>query len=295
VEERKPLLNDVVVPAVVTGSLYGLVATAFNVLDRTTRVLNFAHGDLAMWAPMGALVAYTIWGWPTAASIAFGVVCSVVLGVIVQFAALNPFIGKITYAWILTGLGASLILEQLAQKPFNGDPQSFPLAFSQKPTNLGPFRLSHQSLALIVAMAAVVVAMEFLYHRTNFGRRLIVLGQDVDGAQMVGISARASAYASMVVASLILSVAGLLIAPIFLVSPSMGFKMTFIGFVAVALGGLGAVHGGVVGGLIVGGVIQVVGTYIGGIWTNTALFGLLLAVYLVRPFGLFGSRPLRSV
>jgi branched-chain amino acid transport system permease protein len=289
------LLNDVIVPAVVTGSLYGLVATAFNVLDRTTRILNFAHGDLAMWAPMGALVAYTTWHWSGTFAILFGIACSVGFGVIVQFAALNPFIGKVTYSWILTGLGASLILEQIAQQPFNGNPQSFPLAFSQNPAQFGPFRLSHQSLALIVAMAGVAVSMEVLYHRTNFGRRLVVLGQDVDGAQMVGISARRSAYSSMIIASLILAAAGLLIAPTFLVQPSLGFQLTFTGFVAVALGGLGAVHGGFVGGLIVGFVIQLTGTYVGGIWTNTTLFGVLLFIYLVRPHGLFGTRPLRSV
>jgi branched-chain amino acid transport system permease protein len=289
------LLNDVVVPAVVTGCLYGLIATAFNVLDRTTRVLNFAHGDLAMWAPMGALTAYTLWHWPAAAAIVFGVACSVGFGILVQFAALNPFIGKVTYAWILTGLGASIILEQLATEPFHGDPQPFPLSFSAAPGKIGPFQISDQSLALVVAMALVVLCMELLYHRTNFGRRLIVLGQDVDGAQMVGISARRMAYTAMVIASLILAAAGLLIAPIFLVQPTMGFQLTFIGFVAVALGGLGSVHGGVIGGLIVGFVIEVVGTYVSGIWTNTALFGVLLVVYLMRPRGLFGTRALRAV
>jgi branched-chain amino acid transport system permease protein len=289
------LLNVLIVPAVVTGSLYGLVATSFNVLDRTTRVLNFANGDLAMWAPMGALIAYTLWHWPAAAAIAFGVACSVGFGVIVQFAALNPFIGKVTYAWILTGLGASLILEQIATAPFSGNPQSFPLSFSQAPDKFGPFQLSRQSLALVVAMVAVVVVMEVLYHRTNFGRRLVVLGQDVDGAQMIGISARRMAYTSMIIASLILAVAGLLIAPTFLVQPTMGFQLTFVGFVAVALGGLGSVHGGAVGGLIVGLVIQVIGNYSSAIWTNTALFGVLLVVYFVRPHGLFGTRALRAV
>jgi branched-chain amino acid transport system permease protein len=103
------------------------------------------------------------------------------------------------------------------------------------------------------------------------------------------------AYTAMVIACLVLAVAGLLIAPLFLVSPQMGFRMTFTGFVAVALGGLGSVHGGVVGGLVVGFVIQLIGTYVGGIWTNAALFVVLLLVYLVRPFGLFGTRPLRAV
>ena len=289
------LLNDVIVPALVTGSLYGLVATAFNVLDRTTRVLNFAHGDLAMWAPMGALTAYGIWHWPASAALAFGVLCSVGLGVLVQWAALNPFIGKVSYSWILSSLGASLILQQLATRPFHGEPQPFPLSFSQSPEDFGPFRLSPQSLALIVTMVVVVALMEVLYHRTTFGRRLIVLGQDVDGAQMVGISATRMAYTSMAIASLILAAAGLLIAPLFLVSPLMGFAMTFIGFVAVALGGLGSVHGGVVGGVIVGLVIALVGKHLGGIWTNAVLFSVLLLVYLVRPYGLFGSRPIRSV
>lgn len=289
------MLNDLILPAVITGCLYGLIATSFNVLDRTTRILNFAQGDLAMWAPMGALVAHTLWGWPAAASLAFGVVCCVGLGILVQWGALNPFLGKSSYSWILTGLGASIILEQLATGPFQGEPQSFPLSFSASPSKLGPFQLSHQSLALVVAMVAVVIGMELLYHRTNFGRRLVVLGQDYDGARMVGISAARMAYTSMAIACLIAAAAGFLIAPSFLVDPGMGFSLTFIGFVAVALGGLGSVHGGVVGGLIVGFVIQIIGTYASGIWTNTALFGVLLLVYLVRPYGIFGTPPLRAV
>jgi branched-chain amino acid transport system permease protein len=289
------LLNDVIVPAIVTGCLYGLVATAFNVLERTTRVLNFAHGDLAMWAPMSALVAYSLWHWPAALAIAFGVVSSLVLGLIVQLVALNPFIGKVTYTWILTGLGASVILEQLANQPFGGDPQPFPLAFSGNPRSWGPFQISGQSLALIVAMVVVVAGMDLLYHRSNFGRRLMVLGQDVEGAQMIGISARRMAYTAMAIAALILSAVGLLIAPILLVQPTMGFQLTFIGFVAAALGGLGSVHGGAVGGIVVGFVIQIADNYAGGQWTNTCVFGVLLVVYLVRPFGLFGKRPVRAV
>jgi branched-chain amino acid transport system permease protein len=289
------LLNDVIVPAIVTGCLYGLVATAFNVLERTTRVLNFAHGDLAMWAPMSALVAYSLWHWPAAAAIVFGVVSSLVLGLIIQLVALNPFIGKVTYTWILTGLGASVILEQLANQPFGGDPQPFPLAFSGNPRSWGPIRISDQSLALIVAAVVVVAGMELLYHRSNFGRRLMVLGQDVEGAQMVGISARRMAYTAMAIAALILAAVGLLIAPVLLVQPTMGFQLTFIGFVAAALGGLGSVHGGAVGGIVVGFVIQIADNYAGGQWTNTCVFGVLLAVYLVRPFGLFGKRPVRAV
>jgi branched-chain amino acid transport system permease protein len=289
------LLNDVIVPAIVTGCLYGLVATAFNVLERTTRVLNFAHGDLAMWAPMAGLVAYSLWHWPAWASVVFGVVSSLVLGLVIQLVALNPFIGKVTYTWILTGLGASVILEQLAQQPFGGNPQPFPIAFSGNTSTYGPFQLSDQSLALVVAVIVVVAGMELLYHRSNFGRRLMVLGQDVEGAQMVGISARAMAYSAMAVAALILAATGLLIAPTLLVQPSMGFQLTFIGFVAAALGGLGSVHGGVIGGIIVGFVIQISDTYAGGQWTNTCVFGVLLVVYLVRPFGLFGKRPVRAV
>lgn len=99
----------------------------------------------------------------------------------------------------------------------------------------------------------------------------------------------------MVIAALTALAAGILLAPMSLISPQFGFAFTFAGFVAASIGGLGSIGGGYLGGLVIGMIVQFVAVYFAAGWSNTAMFAALLVVYLVRPYGLFGRAQVRSV
>ena len=289
-------LNGLVVPALVTGALYALVALGFNVLDRTTRVLNFAHGDLIMIAPMGAVVAVNLWGLPAPLAIVIGVVAAVVLGLLVEFAAFRPFIGSSnSVSWILGGLAASVLIEQLATEPFGATPQTMTISLPIRAQQLGPLTVSPQSILLVVTAILCVALVWVFYRKTSVGRLLRAVGEDSEGAEALGVSKVRAAQIAMVVSALLAAIAGLLSAPLLLVSPDFGFNLTFVGFIAVAIGGSGSIPGSLVGGLIIGALQQATAVFLGAGWTHIVAFGALLLLYLIRPWGLFGSRPLRTV
>lgn len=289
-------LNFLLVPALAYGSTYALVATGFNVLERSTKVLNFAHGYLIMWAPMATLVLSTTWGLPPIIGLLGGVIVAAGLGLLVEVIAIRPFIGSgDVLPWILSTLGASLILAQLALLPFKGEARAFPYALSLSPIHFGALQISPQQMLLFGVTALVAVGIYVINGRTRLGKMLTAVAEDFDGSRVLGISPRRMAQAAMVGSAVVAAATGILIAPFLLVSPDLGFNLTFTGFVAAALGGLGSLRGGFLGGIAVGFVIQLTAIYLGSVWTNTALFAVLLLVLLVRPWGLLGQTPPRQV
>lgn len=289
-------LNGVVIAGIVSGSLYALVALGFTTLYRTTLVFNFAHGDLIMWAPMATLIARNLWHLPVMASLGLGVCLPIGLALATEIAAVRPYITQPgQHLWILSTLGVSVILEQVASIPFRAQGMSFTIALSPAPLGLGPIQISQQALLLVAAAIGATAGVHLLYQRTTLGQMLVAVGEDADGARALGISPSRMSQAAMIVSVLTAALAGLSVAPLVLVSPTFGFALVFGGFVAVALGGIGSIAGGLLGGMCVGLVIQITAALGVSQWSDAVLFGALLLVFLVRPTGLLGAVTIRPV
>jgi branched-subunit amino acid ABC-type transport system permease component len=290
------VLADLVLPGIVAGCVYSLVATGINVLDRTTKTISFAYGDYIMWAPMAALAANVFLQWPIGISIVAGLLVAVAFALLVEFFAVRPFIDKPRdFAWILSTLGASLILQRAAFLPFSGEQRAFIIGPPNGLVRLGSLALSYQDIFIIVAAVVVAVGLYFIYNRTRIGKTLVAVGEDPDGARAIGISPERMSQVSAAIAGVVAAITGLVVAPMFLVSPHMGFQLLFTGFVAATFGGLGSLPGGYIGGFVVGFLIQATGAYGSSEWTHVVLFGALLTLYAIRPWGLFGSPPMRAV
>jgi branched-chain amino acid transport system permease protein len=214
----------------------------------------------------------------------------------VEVLAIRPFIGNAdALPWVISTLGASLILGQLALLPFKGEARAFPYALSLTASHFGVLDVSPQQILLFGVTSLVGFGIYVINGGTRLGRMLTAVAEDFDGSRVLGISPTRMAQVSMMASAVVAAATGLLIAPFLLVSPDLGFNLTFTGFVAAALGGLGSLRGGFIGGMAVGFVLQLTAIYIGSVWTNTALFAVLLLVLLVRPWGLLGQAPPRQV
>jgi branched-chain amino acid transport system permease protein len=148
---------------------------------------------------------------------------------------------------------------------------------------------------VIAGAVFVGIAVYLILERSRLGRQVTAVGTDPEGAIVLGISLRRISQFVMVLSALSAAVVGLTVAPLLLVSPTFGFSLTFIGFAAAAIGGLGSVKGSFLGGYLVALVIQLTAVYWTPTWTNTMVFGVLVAVYAIRPWGVFGHRPARMV
>lgn len=288
--------NDILIPSLVAGALYGLVATGFNVLERTTGVLNFAHGNLITWAPLATV--FFVQRFAVTAVVAFflAVLSVVVLALVEERIAIRPFVqsGR-ALPWILSTLGFGVILTQLSVLPFAGVAQAFPWHLGYAPLDVGGFQFPPVGLTVISAAVLVGSAISAFYRMTGVGRQLEAVAEDIDGARAIGIHVRRMSQLAAVIAAIVAVITGWVVAPILQVFPELGLLLTFNGFVAAAIGGIGSIEGGLVGGLAVGVLIQTATVYGGSVWVNPALFGALLVVYLVRPTGLLGRRAERLV
>jgi branched-chain amino acid transport system permease protein len=289
-------LNDFVIPALIYGCLYSLVATSFNIMEKTSRVLNFSTGYLIMWAPMAALVVTVRWHLPAAVGILLGIAFSIFLALLVELLSVRPFVGQSNnLSWILSTWGASVVLGQLAIAPFEGQDEPFSTALSLNPIHGLPFAVSAQDLLLLGLTVIVALGGYVLYRKTRLGLMLVAIAEDFEGARALGISPGRMSSMSAGISALVGAIAGLAFAPILLVYPDLGSNLTFPSFVAAALGGLGSLPGGFVGAFAVGAIIQATAVLNLSSWSDVALFGTLLAVFLIKPTGLFGQAVPRQV
>jgi branched-chain amino acid transport system permease protein len=289
-------INTIIFPGLSAGALYALIATGFTVLYRTTGVINFAHGELVMLAPLGVLVAteklhLDVWLGFVLATL---VVCMVAL--VEERIAIRPFLRSgHSLPWILSTLGVSVLLAELLAIPFQGQARAFKHGAGTTPWHFGGLRISPADVVIIGVAITLVAALYLFYTRTRAGMMLEAMADDIDGAAAIGISARRMSQLSALLAGIVALITGFVIAPTQLVYPSLGLSYTFNGFVAAALGGMGNLIGGLVGGFLVGFLIQISSVYFGSLLVNVTLFAALLGVYLIRPYGLLGRPPVRVV
>jgi branched-chain amino acid transport system permease protein len=290
-------LNTVIIPAFSAGALYALIALGFAVLFRVTKVLNFAHGQLVTLAPLSLLAFHEKAGLPTGLSYLLSLIVVLAVALAEERVAIRPFLqsGR-QLPWIVSTLGVSVILGEVLTIPFSGAAQSFSLGLSTAPFHFfGGLVTSWADVALVLTAFVLAGLLAVVYARTRLGLKLQAASEDLQGATAVGIEGRRMSQVAALAAGLVAAITGFALAPTQLVSPALGLNYTFYGFVAASLGGLGSLGGAVLGGFAVGLVSQVSAVYVGSLFVNLLLFGTLLAVYVVRPFGVFGRAPLRAV
>jgi branched-chain amino acid transport system permease protein len=289
-------IETIIMPGLTSGALYALIAAGFALLFRVTGVLNFAHGNLVMVAPMGVLVAHEKWGVPVVAAYFLGIAATLGFALVQERIAIRPFLRSgSALPWIVSTLGCSVILAELLAIPYSGESRSFGHGLSSRPIEVLGLTTTPADLALMGAALVVVGGLGVLHSRTQLGLRLAAVAQDIAGATAIGIRSDRMSQIAAGAAGLVAAVTGLLVAPTQLVSSDLGLSYLFYGFVAASVGGLGSLPGALVGGLVIGIGSQAASVYIGSLFVNLTLFGGLLVLYLIRPHGFFGRPALRAV
>lgn len=290
------MLNELIVPAIVQGALFTLIALGINIMFPVTGVVNFAYGDLITWAPLGVLVGVDKLHLPLWVAFVGSAAFVAAIALVEERIAIRPFLhSHNALPWILSTLAVSLILEQLATLPFQGNPQIFPYNVGLGPLHIGPIDTTPVGVLIVGTAIFFYVGLLLLWKRTRLGRGLEAISEDPSGAQAIGISMRRSSQIACLLAAGVAFATGIVTAPIQQVSPGTGLNILFNGFIAVAIGGFGSLVGSAFGGLAIGFASQAVAVYMGPTWVNTMLFTGLLLLFLIRPQGLFGRAQVRVV
>lgn len=288
-------IQSILLPGLSQGAIYGLIAVAFAVLHLTTGVINFAHGQLVVLAPIVILLSAAA-GVPVWLAFLLGFAILLVAALVTEVVAIRPFVQSgSAVSWILSTFGVSIVLTEILAIPAGGEATYFPFGIPSTPFTFLGFRLSWAELATLPVLLVVAAGLLVFYRMTRVGRELRAVGQDVRGAEALGISRARASQITVLISALIAAITGFLVASSQILMPNLGIFFLFYGFVAVSMGGMNSIPGAVIGGLVVGLVSQATAVYIGPLFGNLAVFGLLVLVYIVRPHGIFGARPVREV
>lgn len=273
------------------GSLYALVALGVVLIYRSTRVLNFAHGDVAT---LGTFVAFSLlsdkFSFPVALvlSLAAGAAVGITFYFVVLVKAQRR--GANLLGMIILTLGLALIIQGLVVWKWGAEPVSLPFPISDTKTyKMGAVVVSQLSLATMAAGLVGSLLLYLLVQRTRLGLAMRATSENVMAAQTLGIPTRMVLSVSWGVASALGVVAGIFLAPALLLDPFFMLDPFLKGFAAAVLGGLNSLPGAVLGALILGVAESLTGAYLTIQFKNTLAFVIIIVVLLIRPEGLLGK------
>lgn len=280
-----------VVSGLSTGSLYGLVALGLALIYRSTRVLNFAHGDIAT---AGTLVALTLMGLGVPFGLAFilALVFGSILAMAFYFGVVVPAQRREVshLSLIILTLGLGLILQGVITYFGGAQPQAFEFPLSDyKLYTMGGVVISQLSLGTLGISLAGSLLLYLLVQKTRIGLAMRATSENLPAAQTLGIPTRRILALSWGLAAFLGVLAGLFLAPALLFDTFFMLEPFLKGFAAAILGGMNSLPGAIVGGLILGIAESLAGGYISIAFKNSFAFLVIILVLLIRPEGLLGK------
>ncbi|WP_025322830.1 branched-chain amino acid ABC transporter permease [Deferrisoma camini] len=277
-----------VVNGLVMGTIYALAALGVSLVVGIMNVINFAHGEFYILAGYFSYLFADALGWPVAAAMVAAVALVFAAGVLVEYLLIRPTYGNDMYSLILTFI-LSIVLQNAYLHIFGPYPKKPPNWVKGATNFFDQFYYGNQRLVALAAGAAVIGALFVLIKTTWFGRVVRATSQDREMAEMNGVNTVGVNLVSFGLGCALAGAAGVILSPIFPVTPTAGVAVALTSFVIVVLGGMGSLWGCVVGGLVIGLVESFGATYVSTGYKHLFDFVILLGVLLVRPSGLFGK------
>lgn len=285
------MLASIIASGLALGAVYALIGITYNVMFAASRVMSFTAGQLGMLGGVfGALFVGRL-GVPGPIGLVLTLAACAGVGVLTEIVAVRPVLANLEkHLYVLSTLAAALLIQQLTAIEWSTEPQPFPRLFG-----LGSGILDEKFWLPVLACAAVIAGLEWMYRRTLVGRAFIAIAEDNFAARALGLPERRLRVASFALAGAVAGLAGFSSGQLLLAFFANGAMLNFYGFVPVALGGLGNNRGAVVGGLALGLFQQAANFTVGGVFASVLVFAVFIVVLLAAPQGLFGAPAIRRV
>ena len=284
------LFANQIIDGLADGAIYASLALALAFSYRSTGIVNFAQGEMAM------LSAYAVWqlmtwGIPLVPAVIISIAISFAVGAALYAGLVKPLsrANLLTVVSILIGL--YLALNSLAGFLWTHSIKALPSLFPKAHVQIGPLSVSVETLGIIGVVATVLLLLYLLFERTKIGLAMRGAASAPDSAELVGVPVPAMLLIGWGIAASLGAMSGILVAPRVFLNPTMMFGVIIYAFAAATLGGFDSVIGAVVGGLLVGVVENLVGTYVPWIGPDLKIVVALILIFgtlLLKPDGLFG-------
>lgn len=282
-------LIQIVVAGLMLGGVYALIAVGLNLIFGVVKIINFAHGELVL---VGMYLTWWLWlTFDLNPYLSLIIVAPVtfLLGVLIQQFLVGPMINSSPLMKIFLTLGLSVFLQNLALFMFGGQFRTVNVPWAEQNLTILGISVTYGRVTAFLVALLLVVGLFYLMKRTLTGKVLNAIVEDRETAGTIGIPVRRYYLLAMGLGVGLAGVAGSLIIPFQAAYPLAGAHFTLMAFVVVVLGGLGNMGGALLGGLILGVVETLTGTYLDPGLQQVAVFIVFIIVLIVRPQGIFGG------
>ena len=273
------------------GSIYALIALGYTMVYGIAKMLNFAHGDIIMVGAYAVITAVFTMGLPPFIAILISIALCALLGIVIEFLAYRPLRQAQPLAVLITAIGVSYLLQNLALLIYGSEQKAFPTIVALPTVHIGGVYIDGITLATLVVTAVIMVALSLFINKTRMGKAMRAVSEDKEAAELMGISVNRTITVTFAIGSALAGVAAIFYGAAYTyIRPTTGAMPGIKAFTAAVFGGIGSIPGAMLGGILLGVIEQLSKTYISTLWADASVFGVLVVVLVVKPTGLLGKK-----
>ena len=273
------------------GSIYALIALGYTMVYGIAKMLNFAHGDIIMVGAYAVITAVFTMGLPPFIAILISIALCALLGIVIEFLAYRPLRQAQPLAVLITAIGVSYLLQNLALLIYGSEQKAFPTIVALPTVHIGGVYIDGITLATLVVTAVIMVALSLFINKTRMGKAMRAVSEDKEAAELMGISVNRTITVTFAIGSALAGVAAIFYGAAYTyIRPTTGAMPGIKAFTAAVFGGIGSIPGAMLGGILLGVIEQLSKTYISTLWADSIVFGVLVVVLVVKPTGLLGKK-----
>lgn len=275
-----------IVFGITVGATYALVALGFSIQFRAMNLLNFAHGESFMLGAFIAFLCHEFLKLPLLPTWIISMLACGVAGVVIEFLAIKPLYTAPPLTLLISTIGISMILRQVANILSGAVAYKFPPTLSEVPVKIGGIPIVPEQIWVFGMAVLLMFGFEQYLKKTRMGKTMRAVAQDPDIASLMGISVSRTKTLVYALSTMLGGAAGILFAPLVFVVFDMGLWMGIKGFICAIVGGMGSIPGAILGGFILGLMEQFNSSYISSLYKDVISFCILILVIAVFPKGL---------
>jgi branched-chain amino acid transport system permease protein len=285
---------QLLIAALSNGSIYALVALGLVLAFKGTGILNFAQGELVALGAYIALFFAVVMKLPYWQVVLLTLATAALFGAALERGLIRPLMRAPAFTIVVATLAIGLMIKNVLRLSWQESVSTIPSPFAGVLIRVGEININPQYLWVIGCTVVIMGLLVLFFRKSLLGKAMRAVAQNQEAARLMGIHVSRIFSGTFALSSALAALAGVLVAPLIGIHAEMG-AVVLKGFVAAILGGFNSLAGCVVGGLLLGVLETLGGAYIGGTFKDTAAFGLLMLILLVRPHGLFGRAEARRV
>ena len=275
------------------GSVYAIIALGYTMVYGIAKMLNFAHGDVIM---IGAYISFCVTQYlklPAWLSVLAAMFVCTLLGMTIERLAYKPLRSAPSLAVLITAIGMSYLLQNLALLIWGSNPKSFTSIISFGPVRLfdGQLIISDVAIVTVLACILIMLALTWFTGKTRMGKAMRAVSEDKGAAQLMGVNVNRTISVTFAIGSALAAIAGVLLCSAYpTLMPTTGSMPGIKAFTAAVFGGIGSIPGAMLGGILLG-IIEIFGkSYISTELGDAIVFAILIVILLVKPAGLLGKK-----